>query len=57
MKTFRTGAALDWNIGKFVGAGDSLSVWLNYDHRLDLSSPGSSHRDVRTMLLLKVTGF
>ena len=57
MKTFRTGAALDWNIGEFVGAGDRLSVWLNYDHRLDLSSPGSSHRDVRTMLLLKVTGF
>jgi hypothetical protein len=55
--TFRTGAALDCNIGKLLGAADRLSLWVDYDHRPDPSSSGASHGAVRTMLVLKVSGF
>jgi hypothetical protein len=57
IRTFGTGAALDWKIGKFVGAANRLSFSVNYNHRLDLLSQANSQKDVRGMLLLQVTGF
>ena len=56
-RIFGTGAALDWKIGKFIGAVDRLSLSVNYNHRLDVVSPSNSQQDVRGMLLLQVTGF
>jgi hypothetical protein len=57
VRTFGTGAALDWKIGNFIGAADRLSFSLNYNRRLDLLSQANSQKDVRGMLLLQVTGF
>jgi hypothetical protein len=56
-RIFDTGAALDWKIGKFIGRADRLSLSVNYSQRLDLVSPSNSQQDVRSMLLLQVTGF
>jgi hypothetical protein len=56
-RIFDTGAALDWKIGKFIGAADRLSLSVNYNRRLDFVAPSNSQQDVRGMLLLQVIGF
>jgi hypothetical protein len=57
VRTFGTGAAVEWKVGKFIGAVDRLSFSVNYNQRMDLVSQGGSQSDVRGMLRLQVTGF